>query len=181
MYRHFYSRIWICLSLIKAVAASAILAFGFVAAAALHADGGLRSFSIYQCLRSAVAFDGIGAYMVGNRPDSTDNVTDEAVDVDDIRSVDCTPLPVGRARDLCEWGQELKKVADSNADSAKVSPIVTTDGRTRPLDLAYSPGILQFVRLDQDTHKGQQSQCRLAPSSRPYRTRIPSPPPGQLF
>jgi type IV pilus assembly protein PilV len=151
------------LSLVEVLVTVVLLAFGLLGIAALQSRIRVGSLEAYQRAQAVVALDDMRARMIGNPAHAADYVTETAVGTSDSQPADCSTKPMGSARDLCEWSQELKGAAERNGASGMVGAMVGARGCVEQLQApdpsagVCQPGIYRLSVAWQGMHPTKAS------------------------
>jgi type IV pilus assembly protein PilV len=148
------------LSLVEVLVTVVVLAFGLLGIAALQAKMQVGSIESYQRAQAVVLLDDMRARVLGNPGHAADYVTATPLGFQDTtQPSDCTTLPVGSARDLCEWGQELKGAAEQTASGTNSGAMVKARGCVEQLQApdttagVCQPGIYRITVAWQGMHE----------------------------
>jgi type IV pilus assembly protein PilV len=156
------------LSLVEVLVTVVLIAFGLLGIAALQSRFRVGTFEAYQRAQAVVALDDMRARMIGNPAHAADYVTDTAVGTGDSQPADCSAKPMGSARDLCEWSQELKGAAERNSSSSMVGAMVGARGCVEQLQApnpaagVCQPGVYRLSVAWQGMHPTKASSLPCA-------------------
>jgi type IV pilus assembly protein PilV len=106
-------------SLIEVLVTLLVLSFGLLGVAGLQSKMGLAEMESYQRAQALLALADMTARIDANSSQAAAYVTtglntNGTVGTDDPPA-DCTTLPAGPTRDLCEWSNELKGAAEQKS------------------------------------------------------------------
>lgn len=158
MGRQAYKRRSAGLSLVEVLVTLVILAFGLLGIAALQAKSRVGTLESYQRAQGIVLLNDLQARMLGNPAHAADYLTSAPVGTADTQPADCSTLPLGSARDLCEWSQELKGAAEKTGGGAAVGAMIGARGCVEQLQApnpaagVCQPGIYRISVAWQGMH-----------------------------
>jgi type IV pilus assembly protein PilV len=116
------------LSLVEVLVTVVVLAFGLLGIAALQAKVQVGSIEAYQRAQAVVLLDDMRARILGNAAHAADYVNTAPLGTNDSQPADCSTQPIGSARDLCEWSQELKGAAEQTGAGAASGAMIGARG-----------------------------------------------------
>ena len=156
------------LSLVEVLVTVVVMAFGLLGIAALQSRIQVGSMEAYQRAQAVVVLDDMRARMIGNPANAANYVTAAPVGTNDAQPADCGSLPIGGARDLCEWSQELKGEAEQNGASGAVGAMIGARGCVEQLQApnpsagVCQPGIYRLSVAWQGLHPTRASSLPCA-------------------
>lgn len=106
-------------TLVEVLVTVVILAFGLLGIAAFQAKAQVGSVEAYQRAQAVVLLQDMRARLAGNPLHAADYVTATPLGMSDAQPLDCSALPAGSARDLCEWSRALKGAALAVSGTSK--------------------------------------------------------------
>lgn len=104
-------------ALLETLISIVILAFGLLALAGLQAKLQTSEMESYQRSQAIILLQDMSARINTNRSNAVDYIRAEAIGTEDENPDDCTTLPMGAERDICEWSLSLKGAAEKSGTS----------------------------------------------------------------
>lgn len=116
------------ISLIEVLVAIVILAFGLLGLAGLQLKVQSSEMESFQRAQALLLAQDMANRISANRVNAASYVSDSELGTGDSQPGICTTL-TGAARDICEWSNELKGAAETNANTqAKIGAMIGARG-----------------------------------------------------
>ena len=105
-------------SLLEALITIVVMAFGILGLAGLQAKVQAIEVESYARSQALILLDDMAARLSANHPAAATYVTATPAGTGDSRPSDCSAMPPGVARDLCEWSNALKGSTELSSGNA---------------------------------------------------------------
>ncbi len=111
-------------SLIEVLVTLVILAFGLLGIAGLQTKIGVAEMESYERAQALLALSQMTERLSANTAQAASYVSNTPVGTGDTQPADCSGIPPGANRDLCEWSNTLKGIIETSASGASTGGTV---------------------------------------------------------
>lgn len=105
-------------SLVEVLVTVAILAFALLGIAGLQSKIGVAEMESYERAQALVALSQMTERMTANSANAAAYVTANPIGTGDSEPADCTGIPEGPNRDLCEWSNAIKGASETSGGAS---------------------------------------------------------------